>query len=364
MTVELSAFHSFLRHSYREHVGGRAGRVPEAVEIGRGGSPRRFWRIGEFPQSLVGMYHPTPPCNPAGVSENDAFLYVQRHLEACGIDVPRLLALDLARGWFAMEDLGERLLYNELLQAGPGGETGDWLAEAVRQLVKIHVRASHGFVTEKTHNEDYTSGFARLRESGYFQKNFLEEEIGMDPRPLDAELDELAARLDHFWTPHFLYRDFQSQNIAIKEGRLHFFDFQGARRGPRQYDLASLVYDPYLELPAGLQQGLLAVYLDTAAAEGPFDRDMFLAGFPLVAAHRLMQALGAYGYLARHMKKHHFRQHIPAAVRLLGRLLDEYPELNRPPRFSRLVRSLERRVGQITAGARSGDHAPGDPGQA
>jgi len=348
MSRELSQFLLFLQDTYRTRGLGPSLPAPPLAEIGRGGSPRRFWRVGTFPRSVVGMFHPDPPVSAVGVSENDAFFYVQRHLQDNAIAVPRLLAVDLPRGWFVMEDLGPESLYDHLAAHG-ARKAHEWLVQAVQDLARIHARASRGFDTTRTHNEEYTAAFARQRESGYFQHSFLREELGLDPQPLDGELDELASRLDEFWTPHFLYRDFQSQNIALKDERLRYFDFQGARRGPRQYDLASLVFDPYLELPSGLQACLMESYMEEAVREdASFDDVVFRSGFPFVAIHRLMQTLGAYGFLSRHMKKVHFRQHMPAAVRLLGRLMDEHEPLRSFARLCRRIRALEEHFTRIT----------------
>ena len=169
--------------------------------------------------------------------------------------------------------------------------------------------------------------------------------MGVDSHELDQDLDLLAKKVDDFWTPHFLYRDFQSQNMAIKDDILRFFDFQGARRGPRQYDLASLVYDPYLELSSALQEYLLEYYVEVACGEETtFDESTFRAGFPYMVAHRLMQALGAYGFLSRKIGKNHFRQYIPAAVRLLARAVEQFPALADFPHFFRNIQQLKRGV--------------------
>ncbi len=212
-------------------------------------------------------------------------------------------------------------------------------------LVWLHVKASPGFDTGRTHNRTTgaisSGGTSRVTSSEAFLQDILE----WDPVPLSLDLDRLADAADALWTLHFLYRDFQSQNIAVQGSRLRYLDFQGARRGPRQYDLASLVYDPYVVLDSELQAYLVDRYMERARALEPgFDGQRFRAGFPVVAVHRLMQALGA-GYLTRTAGKSYFYQFIPAGVHLLGRLLGQYPELDSYATLAETIRRLVREVG-------------------
>lgn len=325
---------------------------PAAEEIGAGGSTRRFCRLGRPPESLVGMLAADPPVDDRGVTENDSFIYVAQHLRAAGIAVPAIHAHEAGRGWFALEDAGDILLYDLHRRWGEVPTVCRLFHEAAAELARIHALASPGFDPRRTHNPDYDSDFIRRGESGYFQRCFLDrlEDGGLFPggeapapprEGLDTDLDAMAEAAGRLWSPHFLYRDFQSQNIAVRLDRMIFLDFQGARRGPRQYDLASLLYDPYVELSAGLRRSVLSVYCRRVAElEAPFDEAAFRAGLPLIAAHRLMQALGAYGFLSRDRGKPQFVRHIPAALRLLGRLSREAPELSAYPAFVRCVAIL------------------------
>jgi aminoglycoside/choline kinase family phosphotransferase len=316
------------------------------AEIGAGGSRRRYFRLGRPPRSLVGLFSPDPPADDRGVTENEAFLYVARHLGAAGVGVPAILEVRLPAGWFALEDLGETLLFDACRREGYSAGLRELYRSAVRDLAWIHARATPGFDPRRTHNPDWDAAFARRQESGYFQRAFLAGRLGWDPAGLDAELDRLASDLDPFWEPCFLYRDYQSQNIAVQDAggtvTLRFFDFQGARFGPRQYDLASLLWDPYVSLPPDWQDGLMNEYATEAVSlEANFDPGRFREGFPLVAIHRLMQALGAYGHLSIAAGKPHFAVHVPAAVRLMARLTGQFPSLGRYAGLTRAVARLE-----------------------
>ena len=189
--------------------------------------------------------------------------------------------------------------YDVYRQAGHSPGLRALYDSAVRRLAEIHARGTPGFDPRRTHNPDWDAAFARRQESGYFQRSFLRGWLDWEPDGLDADLDRLAQAVAACWEPWFLYRDFQSQNIAVQGERLRFFDFQGARRGPRQYDLASLLGDPYVELPAGVAGA--AGRRRISKRPRPWIRPSTPGGssgdWPVVAAHRLMQALGAYGHL-------------------------------------------------------------------
>ncbi|MDD4604573.1 MAG: RNase adapter RapZ, partial [Bacteroidales bacterium] len=133
---------------------------------------------------------------------------------------------------------------------------------------------------------------------------------------------------------YFLYRDFQSRNIMIYKGETWFIDYQGGRREPLQYDVASLLYDAKADLPDVIRKELLEFYLDALSSLIPVDRELFLRHYPGFILIRILQAMGTYGFRGYYEKKSHFLQSIPYALKNLSTIMDQpfltsFPELKR-----------------------------------
>ena len=150
-------------------------------------------------------------------------------------------------------------------------------------------------------------------EQEYFFEYLVEDFLGLDADGLRNNQDflDLAERLGTV-ARHLVHRDFQSQNLMIKDGKVWLIDFQGLRRGRQEYDLASLIYDPYLDHTADEREALLELWEDISD-ERPVE-----ALFHECAAQRLMQALGAYGNIVKNRGDDWYRPHIATAARLLG----------------------------------------------
>jgi aminoglycoside/choline kinase family phosphotransferase len=177
-----------------------------------------------------------------------------------------------------------------------------------------------------------------LWEQSYFFENCLGRHFGVEENRLQEltnlpALKQIAERLASFRRV-LIHRDFQSQNIILRNGQAHLIDFQGMRPGLAEYDLASLLHDPYVHLTASERGELLDFYRATTAVDDP----AFAEKFRLCAMQRLMQALGAYGYLGHAKGNKSFLAHIPAALRSLGAVvtaiegLDPLREAIRPVR--------------------------------
>ncbi len=149
-------------------------------------------------------------------------------------------------------------------------------------------------------------------EQEYFFEYLVEDFLGQNADTLRQApaFHDLAERLGKV-APHLVHRDFQSQNIMIHENQAWMIDFQGLRRGRQEYDLASLVFDPYLDHTPGQREALLDLWEDIAD-ERPETRL-----FHECAMQRLMQALGAYGRIVKHQGNDWYRPHITTAARLL-----------------------------------------------
>jgi len=297
--------------------------VEEWILLPGDGSDRSIWRVGKRGDSVIVVMHPDPPKNEQGISENDSFLYIRRHLEKRGVPVPRLLAVGDAGRWMILEDLGDIRLQDEVGRCGSDpAALREIYAVVLDYLPRIQIAGGQGFDLSRVHNAPYTAAFAREWESGYFLRYFVEGHLGLnaaDPG-LERELDKMSGEAIPAEERHFLYRDFQSRNVMWQHGKPRFIDFQGGRTGPLAYDLASIALDPYVELEETFRDELIELYLDRLSGWISLDRHSFVQGFSLVAAHRIMQALGAYGYLAREKGKMHFLQYIPPALSILKRL--------------------------------------------
>lgn len=295
-------------------------------EIAGEGSGRRFYRIATKNGSWVVMLHEHPSRDRRGVTENDSFLYIAQHLRKKGIPVPEIYHYDMARGWFIMEDLGDCHLQTAVM--GMKRDRGRLIKtyhRVIDILIRIQVEGGKGFDLARIHNAPYDQGFMLAWESGYFHFAFLVDYLGLDipDEELREELEDLALRAGAAPQDYFLYRDFQSRNIMVKDEGLGLVDFQGGRVGPLQYDLASLLLDPYVELDEGVQEKLLAYYLAHIQERTPLDPHEFLTLYPFVALHRAMQVLGAFAFLTKARGLSFFQPYITPALKNLRTLLGD-----------------------------------------
>jgi len=156
----------------------------------------------------------------------------------------------------------------------------------------------------------------------YFKYYFLRlAKVPFHEEALEKDFSRLTRFLLGADREYFLYRDFQSRNIMVREGRVYFLDYQGGRRGALQYDIASLLYDAKGDLPPELRAQLLEHYLDSLAGFIKLDRAAFLHHYYAYVYVRLMQALGAYGFRGYYERKAHFLESVPYALRNLRWLL-------------------------------------------
>ena len=284
-----------------------------------GGSGRNILRLTGGPFSAIGILYD-------GREENVAFLEFSRHFRRHGLPVPEIYAEDLSRGAYLEEDLGDTTLFEFLSQNRTGENIAPKAMEAYRQVVAILPR----FQIEAGRDLNYKVCYPRAsfdRQSiawdlNYFKYYFLRlAAIPFNEQALEVDFAHLAKFLlgaDH---NYFLYSDFQSRNILLREGHPYFVDYQGGRRGALQYDIASLLYDGKADLPPELRQQLLDYYLDTLAGFLPLDPGVFMQHYYGYVYVRLMQALGAYGFRGFYERKAHFLQSVPYALKSVRWLL-------------------------------------------
>jgi aminoglycoside/choline kinase family phosphotransferase len=282
--------------------------------IQKGGSDRKFYRIRcSAEQALILVKYNLER------EENRQYVTIASFLTEHRIRVPEIYFHDADEGLIWLEDLGERDLYSYRDES--------WLVRrafyesALDQIATLHALPASACIEMKQHLPAEFNSELYLWEQNYFFENSLGRYFKIDKAklaPLAAlpALQQIAQRLASF--PRVLvHRDFQSQNIIIRNGQAYLIDFQGMRPGLAEYDLASLLYDPYVDLPESERAELIAYYRGRQLENGIAINGDFDLKFRLCAMQRLMQALGAYGFLGLVKGHKHFLQYIPRAIRSL-----------------------------------------------
>lgn len=302
----------------------RVGHRPDAIlEMAADGSTRQYFRLlWSDQETIVGAIGPDH-------EENRAFLSFARAFRQMGLPVPEIFAEDREAGVWLEEDLGDTTLFQALAAARAGkdeGASGEEAEELFRRALSILPRfqvEGHGAV-------DYRLAYPRQAfdrrsirwDLNYFKYHFLKlAHIEFSEQRLENDFRRLTDLLMEADADYFMYRDFQSRNIMIRDGEPWFIDFQGGRKGALQYDVASLLYDAKANLPPDVRARLLDHYLDALGRYAQIDEDRFRHQFPGFVLVRLMQAMGAFGYRGFFERKRRFLESVPFAARNLEGLL-------------------------------------------
>ena len=286
--------------------------------IEKGGSGRKFWRIRTRAAGDTGGGSCILVRYSLDRADNAGYADIARFLSRVGVRVPEILLHDADEGIMVMEDVGSDDLFS--FRTAPWPERRRLYELTLTQAALLHTRAHLASDCPPLQQRFDETLYAWEQE--YFIEHCLGRHFKMTAADIAAHVDrtrlrEIAARLAA--EPRCLvHRDFQSQNVMIRDGQPAFIDFQGLRPGLAQYDLASLLLDPYVSLPAAKRDALFAHYTALAQPENPAH---FRALYDLCAMQRLMQALGAYGKLGHTDHRTDFLTHIPAAIALLREVL-------------------------------------------
>ena len=307
----------------------------EIDPIEKGGSDRKFYRVRSSPdQTLILVKYNLER------EENRHYVEIARFLEANGIRAPKIYFHDAEEGLIWIEDLGERDLFS--YREEPWPERRRLYESALDEVAKLHRLGEAEAETIRGSLPAEFNAALYLWEQQYFLENCLGRYFEVDNVKLAAlatlpALNDIAEKLDRL--PRVLvHRDFQSQNIIVRDGQAHLIDFQGMRPGLAHYDLASLLYDPYVELTSAERADLVIYYSEQQEQHGAGLAGDFESVLRLCAMQRLMQALGAYGYLGLVKQHTAFLDYIPVALSSLRSVVEGVDGL-RP--FALLLAELE-----------------------
>jgi aminoglycoside/choline kinase family phosphotransferase len=280
-----------------------------------GGSGRAIVRLAGGKFSAIGIFY-------AVREENVAFLEFSKHFRRRGLPVPEIYAENLSEGAYLEEDLGDTTLFEFVSRNRSGAQIEPDAVEAYRKVVAVLPR----FQVEAGRDLNYKVCYPRAsfdRQSiawdlNYFKYYFLRlAGVPFSEQALEQDFSRLTKFLLSASHDYFLYRDFQSRNVMLRDGQPFFLDYQGGRKGALQYDIASLLFDGKADLPPETRQELLDHYLDCLGGYIDLNRDVFMEHYYAYVYVRIMQALGAYGFRGFFERKAHFLQSVPFALKNL-----------------------------------------------
>lgn len=314
----------------------------EILPIAESGSSRKYFRIVTDKRSLIGTYS-------SNIEENEAFLCFSKHFHDLGLNVPKVFAVNAERTCYLQSDFGDDNLFahvQKALMANVGPSTGSGTSailgentialykKALSHLVKLQVLGHQGLDYSKAYPTERFDRQAIIDDLNYFKYYFVKphEKIDFNETRLGKDFEAFADFVSQAPCEFFMYRDFQSRNIMVKDDELYFIDFQGGRKGPLNYDVVSLLYQVKAQIPQATRDELVEYYKAELSQYMSPEAVKFDTYQPYFVYLRLMQVLGAYGFRGLIQKKSHFIESIPYALKEIEALskvtpLTAYPEL-------------------------------------
>lgn len=310
-----------LKRLYRVYTGSEA---QDITELPSSGSNRRYFRLNGTP-TLIGV-------SGTSVEENKAFIYMAAHFRKKGLPVPEVYACSEDSSLYLQEDLGDTLLFHAIEKGRKSSvfDEGEraLLHKTITLLPSIQFAGADGFDFSHCYPQPEFNQRSILWDLNYFKYCFLKA-TGMEFQEdrLEDDFQKMSDVLLRNSSATFMYRDFQSRNVMVKNGEPWFIDFQGGRKGPFYYDVASFLWQAKAKYPEELRNELLNDYIQALRKYIPVDESYFYSQLRHFVLFRTLQVLGAYGFRGYFEKKPHFIQSVPFAIDNLRQLLrSDYPE--------------------------------------
>jgi aminoglycoside/choline kinase family phosphotransferase len=283
-------------------------------KLPQAGSERQYFRINSSNKSFIATYG-------VNIKENDSFIYFSEHFNKKNLATAQILCVNKEKDIYIQEDFGNVSLLNKLEEQGYEGSIYNLYKESLHQLALVQIKGHQDLNYKKCLTNTSFGKQAILADLLYFKYYFLDAlRRPYDKQKLIDDFEALSNYLSHTEYKFFMFRDFQSRNIMVKEDNsVHFIDYQGGMKGAPQYDVASLLWQAKANLPDDWKHDLLEDYINSfekIVAE-TVDRDVFRSQYNGYVLIRLLQVLGAYGFRGLFERKAHFLTSIPLALQNL-----------------------------------------------
>lgn len=332
--IELKAHYTNLLHL---HVKWKDQQITQYERLLSHGSERLIVRLtSEDRSTSIGIVN-------RQTEENRAFISFGRHFKKQGLNVPEIFVISPSYDSYILQDLGDETLLKRISDSNNfNGQKTALYKKVIMELPKFQVNAGTGidysycyqYMEFDNENISYDLDYFRQR----FLKNFYKGELICEE--LDNNLDYLKQKILGLKRDFFLYRDFQSRNIMLSGDEPWFIDFQSGRKGSLLYDIASLLYDAKADIPQNIREELLAFYLESLKEYGINNTEELHHHFWYFAIIRILQAMGAYGFLGIVKGKRRFLESIPYALKNINFILEQRIEQDELKYLKRIFQEL------------------------
>lgn len=301
----------------------------ESVLLPLSGSARKYYRMSDGRRTAIGCIGTNP-------AENKAFLTIDANLCAHGLAAPKLYGVSSDGMAYLQEDLGDgqlfELLKPSIASSSYGEKEMNWLRSTIQALPALQFKGGEGLDWNVCFPDREFNARMVDFDLNYFKYDFLKlTGLEFNEIRLQDDFDRLREDSLDFEGNTFMYRDFQARNVMIVDNKPHFIDFQGGRRGPIQYDLASFLWNAGTHFSPAMRRELESVYLDALREFRTESEERFYEKYRLITLVRLLQEMGAYGFRGLVERKQLFIDCIPAALGCISELVSEpfarYPYL-------------------------------------
>ncbi len=306
------------------------------VSLPLSGSARSYFRLSNDAVSAIGVYNDDD-------AENQAFVSFAEHFAQAGLPVPEVLQVDFKNHVYIQQDLGDLSLFDLMQRESDESKVlcEKYLQETIDLLPEIQVLGHKGLDYSIAYPRESFDAQSMRWDLNYFKYHFLKlSGLNFNEQKLENDFDEIIRVLDAASRDFFLFRDFQTRNIMISEGKVWFIDFQGGRKGFPAYDLASLLFDAKADITHALRQSLLEQYLDGLEALSNLKAADFLLLYPGFVLIRKLQAMGAFGFRGIFEQKTHFIQSIPYALDNGKWIMENFEFPFKIPELDRILKIL------------------------
>ena len=303
-------------------------------KLPQSGSDRIYFRIYAGMDSFIATYN-------LNKKETQTFIYFSKHFKNAGLPVPRILGVNEDDTLYIQEDLGRDSLLNKLEQNGHGDYAYGLFQKSLSALAKMQILGDKGLDYDWSLTAKEFGKQAILSDLLYFKYYFLDTlQLPYDKQAMLDDFEALSTYLTHTEYKYFMFRDFQSRNIIVKNDEVNFIDYQGGMKGALQYDVASLLWQAKAELSEKWKDDLLDYYMDQIdqLLEQPVDRVTFVSQYNGYVLIRLLQVMGAYGFRGLFERKAHFLASIPLALRNLKFFIENKRIGIVMPEFTRVLK--------------------------